>query len=106
MPNKMQKKEIKDLPVHADDPILNLSAVAEALGRSPQTIGRWVADGCMPSILMPNGLRKVRKSTLTAWLGVTDFGNNPEVNHRVLQLRDEDRQKNAQEAFAYPQELD
>ena len=90
MPNKMQKHEIKDLLVHADDPILNLSAVAEALGRSPQTIGRWVADGCMPSILMPNGLRKVRKSVLMAWLGVTDFGNFADINHRVTQLEEEE----------------
>lgn len=86
MSNKTQKEEIKGLETHKDDPILNLSAVAEALGRSPQTIGRWIEEGCLPSIRMPNGLRKVRKSALVAWIGVSAIGEDASVVNRVSKL--------------------
>lgn len=84
--SKTQKDEIKDLNTHKDDPFLHLSTVADALGRSPQTIGRWVAEGALPSIMQPNGMRKVRKSQLVAWLEVTKFGEDEGAMERVVEL--------------------
>lgn len=87
--NKSQRREIADVQGHAADPILNLAAVADALGRSPSTIGRWVTEGVLPSIAMPSGMRKVRKSTLVAWLKVNEFGADEGVLERVLEMQEE-----------------
>jgi hypothetical protein len=60
--SKTQRDELTDLNTDKDDPFLHLSTVANALGRSPQAIGRCVVDGCLPSVIMPNGMRQIRKS--------------------------------------------
>jgi predicted site-specific integrase-resolvase len=54
---------------HAEDPLLNLSEVARQVGKSPQTIGRWVQDGLLKAIRLPSGLMAVRKSEINAFLG-------------------------------------
>ena len=83
---KSQTELTQDLTTHQDDPILHLSTVAAALGRSPQTIGRWVTEECLPSIPQPNGLRKIRKSELIKWLDVTGFGRTEGAAERVSAL--------------------
>jgi hypothetical protein len=86
MMSKTQRDELTDLNTDKDDPFLHLSTVANALGRSPQTIGRWVVDGCLPSVIMPNGMRKIRKSQLVQWLEVTRFGEDYGALERALDL--------------------
>jgi hypothetical protein len=58
------------------DPFFHLSTAADALCRSPQTIGRWGVDGRLPSVIMPNGMRKIRKCQHVQWLEVTRFGED------------------------------
>jgi excisionase family DNA binding protein len=84
--NKTQKEELKGIPTNADDPILNLSTVADALGKSPTTIGRWIEEGVIPHIRMPNGLAKVRRSQLVDWLGTTAIGEDKDLCKRVSEL--------------------
>ena len=83
---KSQKNQIREINSHLDDPILHQSTVAAALGRSPQTIGRWIDEGCLPSVNQPNGLRKVRKSELLKWLEATRFGESEGTLDRVAAL--------------------
>lgn len=85
--NKTQRKEIEGLTTHDKDPFLNITVVAKALGRHQTTVGRWVADGAIKSVLMPNGLRKIRRSVLVAWLEQTEFSTE-EVLERVEALEE------------------
>lgn len=83
---KSQKEMIRGIDSHLDDPFLHLSTVADALGRSPQTIGRWVADGAIPHVVQPGGMKKIRKSQLLKWLEVTGFGKSEGAVERVEAL--------------------
>lgn len=74
----MTKSRTKDSPTHAEDPILSLHEVARQIGKSPQTIGRWLKDGLLAYIRMPNGLRGVRKSEVNKFLGSSAL-DTPEV---------------------------
>ncbi len=53
---------------HEDDPILDLQAAAEQLGRSPQTLRNWINQGAMQYVRMPSGAPKVRQSTINELL--------------------------------------
>jgi len=65
----MTKSRTKDPPTHAEDPILSLAEVGRQIGKSHQTIGRWVKDGLLAAIRTPNGLVGVRKSEVNKFLG-------------------------------------
>lgn len=60
---------ISDPPTHEDDPLMTQSEVARALGKSPQTIGRWIADGLLAFTKLPSGLPVVRRSEVNKFLG-------------------------------------
>lgn len=74
----MTKSRTKDPPTHAEDPILSLHEVARQIGKSPQTIGRWVKDGLIAAIRMPNGFAGVRKSEVNKFLRSSAL-DTPEV---------------------------
>ncbi|XZE18825.1 hypothetical protein SH449x_004130 [Pirellulaceae bacterium SH449] len=40
----------------------------------------------MPSVIMPNGMRKIRKSQLVQWLEVTRFGEGDGSLEKALEL--------------------
>ncbi len=48
--------------------LLTLTDVAKQLGRSPQTIARWINDGLLSAIRLPSGLRVVRRSEVNKFL--------------------------------------
>lgn len=54
-----------------DDPLLTQSQVARMCGKSPQTIGRWIADGLLAFHRQPNGLLAIRKSAVDRFLGAS-----------------------------------
>ena len=54
-----------------DDAPMNLSEIARACGKSPQTIKRWIMDGLLRGVRMPTGLYGVRKSELRKFLGAS-----------------------------------
>jgi len=41
--------------------LLTLSTTAKLLNVSPSTIGRWVRDGSLPSLILHQGKRKVTR---------------------------------------------
>jgi hypothetical protein len=55
---------VRDFIPHKDDPILNLQAAGDLIGRSGQTIRNWIAEGYIESEIDPSGLRRVRRSKL------------------------------------------
>jgi excisionase family DNA binding protein len=62
-------KRTQEPPTHEVDPLLNLSEVARQIGKSPQTIARWVQDGLLSAVRLPSGLMAVRKSQVNQFLG-------------------------------------
>lgn len=69
---KAQADLIKNLKTHASDPFLNVSTVAAALGRSHQTISRWIELGKLAATPWPSGGYKIRRSELERILN-TEF---------------------------------
>jgi predicted site-specific integrase-resolvase len=61
---KAQADLIKGLKTHANDPFLNVATVAAALGRSHQTISRWIELGKLAATPWPSGGFKIRRSEL------------------------------------------
>lgn len=55
-------------PSDADDPYMSLSEVARYVGKSPQTIVRWCADGLIEFVRV-GPLPKIRRSALAKFLG-------------------------------------
>ncbi len=47
---------------HQEDPLLSLSEAGRQLGKSPNTIKRWILDGLLTFCRRPNGLMAVRQS--------------------------------------------
>lgn len=70
----MSKSRTKEPPTHQEDPLLSISEVGRQLGKSPQTIARWVLDGLLAAIRMPSGLMGVRKSEVNKFLGSSALG--------------------------------
>ena len=70
---KHREAEAKELatdpPTHKEDPLLTTSEVARQLGKSPQTIGRWIADGLLKAVALPGGRLAIRKSIVNQFLG-------------------------------------
>ena len=54
---------------HEDDPILTMSEVARRVGKSPQTVARWIHDGLLRAIRHPSGLPGIRQSEVNKFLG-------------------------------------
>jgi hypothetical protein len=66
------ERQTKVEPISSEvDPLLSQSDVARMLGKSPQTIGRWIADGLLSFHRQPNGLPMIRKSVVDKFLGTT-----------------------------------
>ncbi len=63
MKTATKAKPTDGLQTHIENPFLDLSTVAKALGVDPSTIGRWVKDGKIKATRFPYGW-KVRKSDL------------------------------------------
>ena len=52
-----------------DDPLLTQRQAAEYLNLSIRTLQRWRTEGIgPPSIVLPNGYRRYRRSALDRWL--------------------------------------
>lgn len=51
------------------EPLLTSTEVAAQFRVDPKTVGRWAADGRLPSILTPGGRRRYRASEVRALLG-------------------------------------
>ncbi len=51
-----------------DSEMLTLADVGRQLGRSPQTISRWINDGLLSAVRLPSGLRVVRRSEVNKFL--------------------------------------
>jgi DNA-binding transcriptional MerR regulator len=61
----------------AEERLLTQRQAAEYLNVSIVTLQRWRRKGIgPPSIVLPNGYRRFRKSDLDAWL--ERYGSNPE----------------------------
>ena len=58
---------------HRDDPLLSMSEAGRLVGRTHTTIGRWVNDGLIDTVRDGRGLRRIRKSELIKFTGVTAF---------------------------------
>lgn len=63
------KESAASPPTHEEDPLMNLSEVARALGKTPPTIFRWVTDGLLVAVRQPSGLWAVRRSEVNRFLG-------------------------------------
>lgn len=53
------------------DEIITMAEAARALGKSPQTVGRWIQDGLLNAVRMPTGIFHLRKSELNKFLDGT-----------------------------------
>jgi excisionase family DNA binding protein len=59
------------------DPLLTQREAAEYLRYGVRTLQRWRREGIgPPSIKLPNGQRRYRRSALDAWLA--EYGDRPE----------------------------
>lgn len=58
---------------HRDDPMLSMSEAGRLIGRTHTTIRRWIDDGLIDAVRDVRGLRRVRKSELIRFTGVTAF---------------------------------
>jgi len=50
------------------DPLLTLKKAAECLGVSRTTIWRMVRDGRLPALMLPQGTRRIKESSIEAIL--------------------------------------
>lgn len=57
-------------PSHDEDPLMTLSEVGQHVGKSPQTIARWIQDGLLEATRV-GPLFKIRRSVLARFLGGT-----------------------------------
>lgn len=64
----LKSRSPDDPPTHEEDPILSLTEAAEWAGVATSTMWKWVWSGALESVLLPNGMRKVRKSQVEAIL--------------------------------------
>ena len=69
MAKKKTTTRTQKLVTHEDDPFLSVTEVARQLGKSPQTIGRWINDGLLNGVRRPNGIVAVRQSEVNQFLG-------------------------------------
>ena len=58
-----QKKNDEDA-----DPVITPEEVGRRIGKSGNTVRRWIQDGLLKSVLLPSGLRGVRESEVNAML--------------------------------------
>lgn len=58
---------------HRDDPFLSMSEAGRLIGRTHTTIRRWIDDGLLDVERDARGLRRIRKSELIRFTGVTAF---------------------------------
>lgn len=80
------------LNTHKADPFLNIATVAEALGRHPTTVGRWVVEGAIRATRFPNGTWKIRKSDLELLLAGSSIQDDAGVVSRVEKLTEEEEE--------------
>ncbi len=58
---------------HREDPFLNLSEAGRLIGRSHTTIRRWLDDELIECIRDERGIRRIRRSALIRFTGITAF---------------------------------
>ena len=71
VPGSITSDEIHDFVENIDDPLLSMSEAGHIIGKSPQTISRWMDEGLLAFYRDPTGLRRVRKSELVRFYGAT-----------------------------------
>lgn len=64
---------------HREDPLLSLAQAGKQLGKDGQTIGRWIKQGLMQCVRLPNGLHCVRQSQIDKILELTQI--DPGADH-------------------------
>ena len=60
-----------EIQTNFDDPMLTLSEAGAIVGKSRQTIRRWIADGLLRGVRDPSGLHRVRRSELLKFYGAS-----------------------------------
>lgn len=65
---------------HHEDPMLAFSEAGLLVGRTRETIRRWVNDGLLKAIRDPSGLRRIRKSELIRFYGATALAEVNPIN--------------------------
>ncbi|HHM13051.1 MAG TPA: helix-turn-helix domain-containing protein [Planctomycetaceae bacterium] len=68
MTTESQKRNSARRSKAEQNDLMTLTDVAKQLGRSPQTIARWINDGLLSAIRLPSGLRVVRRSEVNKFL--------------------------------------
>ena len=64
-----QFDSIDDDPLtHQDDPFMNPAEVGRQIGKSPQTVGRWIVEGLITATFFPHDKWMVRKSEVNRLL--------------------------------------
>lgn len=63
--------------------ILNLTQVAERIGKHRNTIRRWIDDGLLPAVINPSGLIGVREEVLDQFYANNQFLPKDKVLERL-----------------------
>lgn len=70
----MAKEKTRRPATHKEDPIISVREAAKLMGKSPQTVGRWIRDGLMRALRRPDDrVIGVRRSTVDAILSSSDL---------------------------------
>ena len=62
------------IPEPKTEEMLTLSQAGKLVGRTGQTVGRWVQDGLLPCHMLPSGLRVVPRSAIEKFIGGSNLG--------------------------------
>lgn len=68
-------------PIHKhneEEVPIGVCEVARQLGKSPQTITRWIKDGLLEAIRLPSGMWGVKRKTLNSILRLTPINKQVE----------------------------
>lgn len=66
---KGKKEQVEKLPTHEQDAFLTPSEVGRQIGKHHTTIGRWIVDGLLKAVRMPNNKYVLRQSEVNKFLG-------------------------------------
>ncbi len=63
--------------------VLNLTQVAERIGKHRNTIRRWIDDGLLPAVINPSGLIGIREEVLDEFYTNNKFLPREEIFERL-----------------------
>jgi hypothetical protein len=63
-----KQTESKAPATHADDPILTPREAGDIIGKSAETMRRYIAVGCLPYVRLPRGDYGIRRSVMDQYL--------------------------------------